>query len=214
MPHTFNRIPSFIATVTLVSAVTVLVGLPSRVNADGKAEAAAREQSTLARKVAAPENTTLAKDESKIGELVILTELAESDSTPGKRVIHLECQNPTDQKIAGKLAVELTRTKGNPMGRVMRQSQTAWRHTESVEVEPGTTLTRDIPLPKDIGAEVARIDKARKVAEQSETAQYPNVYYGVIAVPTEGATARGKVRSGSSSKLSLVMPRGSDVFGY
>ncbi len=191
-----KRVSSFMATAALAAAVTALMGWPSQVNADGKAKAAARQSSELAASEGAPKNAELANNESKVGELVISAELAVSDTTPGKRVIHLECNNPTSEKISGKVQVALLRTKGVPMERVMPTPQVAWRHPEVVEVEPGQTLTRDIPLPKDMGGEVARIDKARERAEGSDSIPYPNVYYSVNAMALEGrgAQAQAKLR--------------------
>ena len=214
MQPSLRRFSSFIATVTLAAAVTALVAWPSRVNADGKAKAAARQSSELATSEGAPKNTPLANNEAKVGELVISAELTESDATPGKRVVHLECRNPTTEKIGGKLEIELTRTSGVVAERVMPRPQIAWRHPETVEVEPGETLIRDIPLPKNIGAEVARVDKARERAEHSDTARFPAVYYGVYAMPTEVARAQAKSRRNSASSSPLAMGPASPVMGF
>ncbi len=209
-----SRISSFMATVSLAAAVTALVGWPSRVNADGKAKAAARQSSQLATSEGAPQNAQLAKNEAKVGDLVISAELAESDASRGKRIVHLECRNPTTEKISGKLEIDLTRTNGVAAERVMPRPQIAWRHPEVVQIEPGETLTRDIPLPKNIGAEVTRIDKARERAEATGTGPYPSVYYGVYAMPLERAQATARSRSNSMMKASLPLASNSDLFGY
>jgi len=187
---------------------------PSRVNADGKSKAAVRQSSELATKAGAPRNVALSSNQSKVGELVVSAALAESDATPGKRVVHLVCRNPTDQKISGKLEIQLTRTKGVGMERVMPMPQIAWRHLESVEVEAGETLLRDVSLPKDIGGEVARIDKARERAEHSDALSYPRVFYGVMAMPAGSASTRPKFGKIGYSKASLAMAPSGPDFGY
>ena len=209
-----KRFSSFMATIILAATATALVAWPSRVNADGKAKAAARQSSELATSAGAPKNVPLANNEAKVGELVISAELAQSEATPGKRVVHLECRNPTAEKIGGKLEIELTRTSGVVAERVMPRPQIAWRHPEIVEVEPGETLIRDIPIPKNIGAEVARVDKARELAEHSDTARLPTVYYGVYAMPTEVARAQAKNRKNATSSSRLAMGPNSDVMGF
>jgi hypothetical protein len=205
---------SFIATATIAAAVTTLVGWPSQVNADGKAKAAARQQSKLAVAAGAPQNAPLAKNEAKLGDLVISAELAPSDTTTAGRVVHLECRNPTAQRISGNVEIELTRTRGLAMERVMPQPQIAWRHPESVSVEPGETLIRDVPLPKNIGKEVARIDEARERAENSDSVPSPSTYYGVTATPLDASGARPKARVMAPSKPSLTLASRSNSFGF
>jgi hypothetical protein len=198
----------------MAAAVTAFIGWPSHVNADGKAKAAARQQSELAISADAPENVLLANNQAKVGDLVISADLAPSDTTPGGRVIHLECRNPTAQRISGNIQVELTRTRGVAVERVMPQPQIAWRHPESVVVGPGETVSRDIPLPKDMGGEVARIDKLRERASNSDSVPYPNTYYGVIAMPIEPGGARPKNRGNSISSNSLARRPQFDVLSY
>ena len=214
MSHNLQPLWSFIATTTVATAVTAFVGWPSHVNADGQAKAAARQQSELAVAAGAPQNASLEKNEAKLGDLVISAELARSDTTPGGRVVHLECRNPTAQRISGNVEIELTRTRGLAMERVMPQPQIAWRHPESVSVDPGETLVRDVPLPKNIGGEVARIDKARERAENSDSGSYPTTYYAVTAMPTGASGARPKARVNSPSKPSLTLASRSDSFRF
>jgi hypothetical protein len=209
-----RRVSSFIATATLAAVVTAFIGWPSHVNADGKSKAAARQQTELAVSAGAPQNAALANNQAKIGELIISAELAASDTTPGGRVIHLECRNPTAQTISGNIQLELTRTRGVAMERVMPQPQIAWRHPESVSVEPGQTLTRDIPLPKDMGGEVARIDKARERAENSDSVPYPNTYYAVVATPVERGGAGPQQRANTLKKSNLARTSEASAFGY
>lgn len=214
MPLHRRPITSSIATATLTAVVTVLLGWPSHVNADGKAKAAARRQSELALSARAPQNAPLAKNDAKVGDLIISAELVQSDTTPGGRVVHLECRNPTAHRISGNVQVELTRTTGVVMERVMPRPQIAWRHPESVAVDPGETMIRDIPLPKNIGGEVARIDKARERATSSDSVAYPSTYYGVTAIPIEPGGPRRPNNRNSLSKLSLAPLSDANSFGY
>lgn len=214
MSRHLSRLSSFIATASLAAAVTALMGWPRHVNADGKAKAAARQQSELAVAAGAPQNAALAKNEAKVGDLVISAELAASESTPGGRVVHLECRNPTAQRISGNIEIELTRTRGRAMERVMPLPQIAWRHPEPVAVEPGQTLTRDVALPKNIGSEVARIDKLRERASNSDSTPFPNTYYGVIAGPIEAVSGRPKGRRSVLTKSSVAMAPDFGILGF
>lgn len=211
--HT-RPVSSVIATTFLAAAVTVLTGWPSQVNADGKSKAASRQQSELALATGAPQNADLAKNEAKVGDLVVSGELVASESTPGGRVVHLECRNPTAERISGTIEVELTRTRGAVMERVMPRPQIAWRHPESVTVEPGQTLTRDVPLPRNIGGEVARIDKLRERASDSGSIPLPSTYYGVNAWPIGAVSARAKLRSPQRSKSRVAIAPDFDGLGF
>lgn len=143
--------------------------------------------------------------------------------------MHLECNNPTAGRIEGKLQLALTRTSGSGGERVMPRPQIAWRHNESVEVEPGAKLVREVMLPKNIGAEVARIEKLQKAAEESATARYPNVYFGVVAEALEAPAApaaraastapdvrpkASKLAAMSRSKVSALQNINGRDFGY
>jgi hypothetical protein len=205
MPRPTARTSSFIATATLAAAVTALLGWPARVNADGKAMAAVVQQSQLAEETRAPQNTKLANNEAKLGDLVISAELAKSETTPGQRVVHLTCRNPTAQRISGNVDVELTRTRGIAMERVMPAPQIAWRHQESVAVDPGETLNRDVPIPKALSAEIARIDSANERAARSDKLSPPNIYFGVYAAPIEPARAHSQSRKNSAASNTLAL---------
>jgi len=194
--------------------VTALLGWPARVNADGKAVAAAVQQSQVAEEARAPRNTKLANTEAKVGDLVISAELAKGDTTPGQRVVHLECRNPTAQRISGNVEIELTRMRGIPMGRVMQAPQIAWRHPESVVVEPGETLIRDVPIPKNFGDEIARIESAIERAEKSDKISPPKVYFGVYAEPMRTAGAPSKARKNAVSSNTLALASSFDRAGY
>ncbi len=205
MPRPLTSISSFIGTATLAAAVTALLGWPARVNADGKAMAAVVQQSQLAEETRAPQNTKLANTEAKVGDLVISAELAKSDTAPGQRVVHLQCRNPTAQGISGNVEVELTRTRGVVMERVMPAPQIAWRHPETIAVEPGETLIRDVPIPKNLSNEIARIESAVERASRSDKLSPPNVYFGVYAEPIETAQAHSHSRKNSVAGTTLAL---------
>lgn len=189
-----NPIPAKITSVlisgTLALSATLLLGWPSEVTAVGNEEQAVKDQSELAERKAAPQNVALAKDESKVGDLEVTATLTEGDAKQGLRIVHVECHNPTASKISGKVELALTRTRGSGMERVMPTPQVAWRHQVTVTVEPDQTWVRDVPLPKGIGAEVARIDKARAEAQQSDDKPSPRTFYGVTAVAIEPQTPK------------------------
>jgi hypothetical protein len=185
MEKSASRVASVLSSTVLAAAVTLALGWPSRVNAVGDEEQSAQQQANLASQEQAPQNAALAQSESKIGDLVVSATLETSQTTPGRKVIRLECSNPTSGRIDGQIQVALTRSSGSGGERVMPTPRTAWRHKESIAVEPGATLVREVMMPKNIGAEVARIEKLQKAAEASETARYPNVYFGVVAEPLE-----------------------------
>jgi hypothetical protein len=189
MQKATSRVASVLGSSVLAAAVTLALGWPSRVNAVGEAEQAVQQQAALANEEAAPQNAQLAQNESKIGDLEVMATLATSEKTPGRQVILLECNNPTEGRITGQLQVALTRTSGSGGERVMPTPRIAWRQSISVEVEPGAKLVREVMLPKNVGAEVARIEKLQLAAEESETARYPNVYFGVVAQPVENLVA-------------------------
>lgn len=184
---------SVVSSTVLAAAVTLALGWPSRVNAVGDEEQAAQQQAELAKQQAAPENAALAQNESKIGDLDVTATLGTSETNPGREVILLECNNPTDGRIAGQIKLALTRTSGSGGERVMPTPQIAWRGNIAVDVEPGGKLVREVMLPKNIGAEVMRIAKLQKAAEESENVRYPNVYFGVDAEPIEPPAARNAV---------------------
>jgi hypothetical protein len=184
----------------------------------GAEEQAALQQGELAEAQQAPENADLDKNDAKIGDLNVTATLVTTETAPARKVIRLECQNPTHVKFSGKIQVALTRTKGSGMERVMPTPQIAWRHIETVDVAPGETFVREVSMPKNVSAEVLRIEKLREKAAESETARPPTVYYGAIAE----ALAPAAVPARSSSKPALVktpsMPRDPRVaelnFGY
>jgi hypothetical protein len=184
---------SVVSSTVLAAAVTLALGWPSRVNAVGDEEQAAQQQAELAKQQAAPENAALAQNESKIGDLDVTATLAMSETNPGREVILLECNNPTEGRIAGQVKLALTRTSGSGGERVMPTPQIAWRGNIAVDVEPGGKLVREVMLPKNIGAEVMRIAKLQKAAEESENVRYPNVYFGVDAQPVEPPAPRNAV---------------------
>jgi hypothetical protein len=226
MQKATSRVATLLTSTVLAAAVTLALGWPRHVNAVGNEEQAAQQQAELAKVQAAPENTNLTMNESKIGDLDVTATLVTSETTPGQRVVRLECNNPTEGRIAGKIQLALTRTSGSGAERVMPRPQVAWRHNESVAVEPGGKLVRDVMLPKNIGAEVARIEKLQKAAEESETARYPNVYFGVIAQALEAPAASAastasalrpkasKLLAVHKSNISMRPPMRDDNFGY
>lgn len=180
-----SRTATIVMSTVLAATVTLGIGWPRTVTAVGNEEQALAQQGELAQQQAAPENVALGKDQSKIGDLEVTAVLALSETAPDRQVIRLECNNPTEGRIAGRIQLALTRTKGNAMERVMPSPQIAWRHNETVEVAAGETLVREVALPNKIGAEVTRIARAQKLAEESESGKYPNVYYGVVAEAVE-----------------------------
>jgi hypothetical protein len=202
MEKSLSRVTSVLSSTVFAAAVTLALGWPSRVNAVGDAEQAAQQQAQLANQAAAPENTALAQNESKIGDLVVSATLETSETAPGRKVIRLECNNPTAGRIDGQVRVALTRSSGSGGERVMPAPRTAWRHNESIAVEPGVTLVREVMLPKNVGAEVARIEKLQKAADESETARAPNVYFGVVAEPLE-MPATPAARSNVQQRLAV-----------
>lgn len=215
-----SRVASMLVSTVVAATVTVALGWPSHVNAIGNEEQAVQQQAALATQESAPANAALPKNGSKIGDLEVTATLVASESLPGRQAIRLECKNPTDGRIAGKVQVALTRTTGNSMERVMPRPQIAWRQIETVELEPGGSLVREVALPKNIGAEVARIEKARKAAEESETARYPNVYFDAIAGAVDAVNAVGAPSQGprslvrKPSKLSMMLPSNRNNLGY
>ena len=210
-----SQITSFVLATTMAASVTLLLGWPSHVNAVGGAEQAARQQAELAEREASPPNVALARNEAKMGDLLVTAALVESEAADRHQVIRLECKNPTEQRISGKIQVELTRTTGSSMERVMPRPQIAWRHPEAVDVEPGQTLIREILLPKKIGAEVTRVAKARKHAEGSESARLPNIYFDVLAEPMDALAKRSKApRRAISSRFSMLVPSSRVELGF
>jgi len=229
MQKVTSRVASVVTSTVLAASVTVALGWPSHVNAVGNEEQATKQQAELAKQEAAPENAKLEKDASKIGDLEVTATLAKSETSPGRQVVHLECNNPTAGRIEGKIQLALTRTSGSGGERVMPRPQIAWRHNETVEVEPGAKLVREVMLPKNIGAEVARIEKLQQAAEGSETARYPNVYFGVVAEALEAPVTpasraasvapdvrpkASKLYATSASKVSALQNRNGLEFGY
>lgn len=203
MRKTTSSVSSSVIFGVLAASVTLFLGWPNRVNAVGEEEQAAQQQLEVAREAAAPTNAVLAKNESKIGDLDVTATLGTSVAKPGRQIIRLECHNPTEGRIAGKLQVALTRTNGNSMERVMPTPQIAWRQNEAVDIAAGETLVREIALPKIIGDEVARIEKARQKAGETDDALPPRVYFGVTAAALESAVTR---RQGKNTNQVASMP--------
>lgn len=205
MRHFASQVPSAVLASVLALSATVLLAWPSAVCAVGAEEKATEEQAELAEKQSAPQNSALAQNESKVGDLVVTATLIEGDGKKSLRQVHLECQNPTDSAITGKVELALTRTRGSGMERVMPTPQVAWRRQESVTVQPGETLTRDIALPKNIAGEVARVEKAREAALAKGEMPMPRVFFGVAAMAFDSQTNRAaQIRELTSNKLSGI----------
>jgi hypothetical protein len=207
----------------MAASLTLLLGWPAAVNAVGQGEEAALQQAEAAKDVQAPENVQLASNEAKIGDLNVTATLTTTETGSVRKVIMLECENPTTSKLSGKILVALTRTKGSGMERVMPTPQIAWRHIENVEVEPGGKILRELALPKGVGAEVLRVEKLQAKAAESETVRAPNVYYGAIAEaiesPVKPSPKAANVSSSRSTKLAMgpraYLPNKPDIeFGY
>jgi len=195
MKVTTAFVKSALPSTVLAAVVTLSLGWPSHVTAEGEEAQAAQQQTAVAKMAAAPENVALATNESKIGDLVVDATLVPSEGKSHLPMVRLACHNPTQGRISGRILVALTRTSGIPMERVMPTPQIAWRHPETVTVEPGADLVREIEMPKAIAGEVARIDRLRVLAENSENAKYPNVYYGVTADAIEPQQPKSRARN-------------------
>jgi hypothetical protein len=194
MEKSRSQVTGILTSAALAAAVTLAVGWPSHVNAVGNDEQATEQQAALAVRADAPENSELGQNEYKVGDLEVTATLQPSEANAERQVIRLECNNPTQGRIEGVIQVALTRTSGSGGERVMPTPKIAWRHHENVAVEPGATLIREVTMPKIVSAEVARIAKLQKAAEQSETARYPNVYFGATAEAIDSSmrVAKGK----------------------
>jgi hypothetical protein len=207
MEKATSKVTVVLTSTALAAAVTMVLGWPSHVNAGGNEELAVQQQAALAEREAAPENAELAQNASKIGDLTVTATLAQSETGSGRQIIRLECNNPTGNRIDGTIQVALTRTSGTGMERVMPAPKIAWRHNEKVAVEPGATLIRELVLPKNIGAEVARIEKQQKAAMESDRVRNPNVYFGVVADGIEPPSAvAAKGRASKRPSLTIVPP--------
>lgn len=190
-----SNVTTSIVSALLVASVTLALGWPSQVNAVGEEEQAAAQQSAQAKAQAAPANTTLRKDESRIDELTVSATLVTSESDPQRRAIRLECQNPTEHPITGQLRVSLTRTEGSARERVMPQPRVVWSQPQTVAVEAGGSVTREIPLPKQFADQVGGTPRPGKTAKLDKRPSFPRVYFDVIAEPIEHAPQRAKVSS-------------------
>jgi uncharacterized cupredoxin-like copper-binding protein len=199
----------------LAASMTLFLGWPSAVNAVGNEEQAVAQQSAVAAEQQAPQNAALAKNEAKVGDLSVTATLMPSEGAPMRKVIRLECENPTDSKIAGKIQVALTRTSGSAMGRVMPAPQLAWRHIETVSVAPGEKFVRELTLPTVISNEVVRVEKLQERAAESDDIRAPNVYYGAIAEALDPsvpqASKQATRRSNRLPLVAMVPPNGLEL---
>ncbi len=197
---------SFVATLS----VTFLFAWPSSVNAVGQELQAEKEQAELAKEQAAPPNTPLAKNEARVDALTVTATLETAAAQSPHKVIRLECHNPTNDSISGKVRVMLTRTAGTGMERVMPTPQIAWNNLVAVTVPPRDTVIQTIALPKAIGAEVLRIDAQREKAMNSENVSMPKVYYDAVAeavVPGQ-SNATQRARLSKARNLAPLVYRG------
>jgi hypothetical protein len=162
-------------------AVTLLLGRSPDLQATGDATvASARAQ---AESTGAPDTADLRLGEARVDALEIRTELVPNPGNPSRMAVRVVARNPTDHQLTTRCLVTLQRYRGEAMARVSPPPTTVWQHTEELEVVPQATISRDLPLPAAVSAEVLRARKAAETAEAKGVVETRFVSYEVAATP-------------------------------
>jgi len=172
---------SFLVSVSLTAAATVLLGVPSVVDAEDPGKEASRLGAAEAIVANAPKNAELMAGESRLGDLTVSAQVIEAEA--GQYSIRLDCNNPTEQPLAGDIHVELGRNDSFPMARVEPPPKIVWRKDVSVKVGPGQSLVRELKLPTQFSKEMARLAQQRRAAETNPNVVVPPTSFSALAYP-------------------------------
>jgi hypothetical protein len=170
-------------------AVTLLLGRSPDLQATGDATVASAR--TQAESTGAPDSADLQLGEARVDALEISTELVPSAGNPSRVAVRVVAKNPTDREITARCLVTLQRYRGEAMARVSPPPTTVRQHTEELEVVPQATISRDLPLPAAVSAELLRARKAAETAEAKGVMQTRFVSYEVAATPIAKPAAVG-----------------------
>lgn len=181
-----NWVVPVLKSAALAFAVTFVLGQSRTLQATGPQEAAAASASAQAVQLQAPRAAELAQGESLVDSLQIASQLVPDPQHPSRWLVSMTVTNPTDRQIAGRCALTLERTAGNPMARVSPPPTTVWTHHEEVEVVAHGTITRSIALPKGVADAITKARKAAESAEAKGVMLARFVSYDVSAVPEPG----------------------------
>jgi hypothetical protein len=198
MSHNPRSIALVAKSAAAAFAVTLLLGWSPDLQATGDTEVV--QARAEAASTGAPESKDLKLGEARVDALQIETELVPQAGKPSRMAVRVVARNPTDHQITTRCLVSLARYSGEAMARVSPPPTTVWQHNEELEVLPQATVTRDLPLPAGVSAELIRTRKAAEAAEAKGVMLMRYVSFEASATPLPKAAPSGKVRNNLAAR--------------